>query len=261
MDLSQYDLILINTSGGKDSQAMLGQVVVQATAAGIRDRLVAVHADLGAMEWPGTRAVIQAQVDHYGVPLEVVSRPQGDLLTQVAQRGMWPSSAARYCTSDHKRGQVAKVITRLAGGLARANGEKVRVLNCLGLRAQESPARAKLVPFKRDDRLSNGKRHVDVWLPIHDWTVDQVWTFNRSEGTPIHPAYGLGMPRLSCVFCIFSPKAGLVLAGKHNPELLDRYVAVEQQIGHLFRQDCSIASVRDAVRAGGELLPVLDWKM
>lgn len=29
----------------------------------------------------------------------------------------------------------------------------------------------------------------------------------------------LGMPRLSCCFCIFSPRSALLLAGKHNPGL------------------------------------------
>jgi hypothetical protein len=45
------------------------------------------------------------------------------------------------------------------------------------------------------------------------------------------------MPRLSCCFCIFSPRSALLLAAKHNPELLAQYVAVEKQIGHRFRKE------------------------
>ena len=45
----------------------------------------------------------------------------------------------------------------------------------MGLRAQESSARAKKAPFERNVRLSNSKRTVDNWLPIHDWTEAQVW--------------------------------------------------------------------------------------
>jgi hypothetical protein len=52
--LPGYDVILVNISGGKDSQAILDITVHAADAAGVRSR-VAVFADLGAAdEWPGT---------------------------------------------------------------------------------------------------------------------------------------------------------------------------------------------------------------
>ena len=57
----------------------------------------------------------------------------------------------------------------------------------------------------------------DNWLEEHD-----VWKDIKASGVPYHKAYDLGMPRLSCVFCIFSPPAALMIAGKQNPELLDR---------------------------------------
>ena len=136
-----------------------------------------------------------------------------------------------------------------------------RILSCMGLRAEESPARAKRPPFDRDPRSSNGRRIVDVWLPIHGWSVQQVWERIRASGVRHHPAYDLGMPRLSCCFCIFSPRAALLLAGKHNPELLAEYVAVERQIGHTFRQELPLASVQEALAAGEEPGPVQDWTM
>ena len=55
-DLAGYDVILINISGGKDSQAALDETVRAADAAGVRDRIVTVFCDLGDEdEWPGTR--------------------------------------------------------------------------------------------------------------------------------------------------------------------------------------------------------------
>src|SRR4051812_11013900 len=114
-DLTSYDWILLNSSGGKDSQAMLDSVYRQCSAVGVPlERLVVVHCDLGRVEWEGTRSLAARQAAHYGIRFEVVSRPQGDLLTHVELRGKWPSSTARYCTSDHKRGQVRTLMTRLA---------------------------------------------------------------------------------------------------------------------------------------------------
>jgi 3'-phosphoadenosine 5'-phosphosulfate sulfotransferase (PAPS reductase)/FAD synthetase len=156
------------------------------------------------------------------VRFEKVKRPQGDLLDHVRQRGKWPSPANRYFISDHKRGQVAKVITRLvAEAKAKCKQGKARVLNCLGRRADESIARANLEPLALDTRLTNGKREVWTCLPIHGWTVGQVWDRIRASGVDYHPAYDLGIPRLSCVFCVFATKAVLLVAGQHNPGLLD----------------------------------------
>lgn len=46
-DLRSYDVLLVNSSGGKDSQAMLDHVVRLAREAGVADRIVVVHCDLG----------------------------------------------------------------------------------------------------------------------------------------------------------------------------------------------------------------------
>lgn len=242
-DLTSYDLILVNSSAGKDSQAMLDFVVEQAKRAGVVDRVHVVHADLGRCEWEGTKELAEEQAAHYGLPFHIVSRSQ-DLLDQVEERGMWPSSTARYCTSDHKRDQVQKLIVQFGQQI----GKGARILNCMGLRAEESPARAKRQPFKANERASTQSRTVDEWLPIFDWSEEQVWWRIMQAGTQHHKAYDLGMGRLSCAFCIFAPADQLVLAAKHNRELFGEYVRVQNKIGHKFRQNLDL----------NDLLPMID---
>lgn len=254
MDLTNYQVILVNTSAGKDSLVMLDLVCTLASSQGVLDRVRAVHCDLGRMEWSGTRKLAEQQCALYGVPLHVVSRAQ-DLLSQVEQRGMWPSSTARYCTSDHKRDQVGKYITALVNAhicdtYGKAHKAPVTVLNCLGLRAQESSARKAKLPVAPNKRATNSKRTVTDWLPIHAWTENQVWSVIHSKSLPYHRAYDLGMPRLSCVFCIFAPKPALLLAGYHNRELLAEYVAVEQRINHTFKTDLALIQIQDTLNAG-----------
>jgi len=257
-NLTDYDYIIINTSAGKDSQSMMEYVVKLADEAGVRDRLVAVHADLGRMEWEGTKELAATQSAYYGLRFEVVSRPQGDLLTHIKERGMWPSSTTRYCTSDHKRDQVAKIITKLSRESSMSN---IKILNCMGLRAEESPARAKRADFSINKRLSNKSRTVHEWLPIHAWKETEVWASIKASKVPYHRAYDLGMPRLSCIFCIFAPKSALVLAGTHNRELLEEYVGVEAEMGHKFRMDTSMAEVKEAVVAGTHREKIASWSM
>jgi hypothetical protein len=69
------------------------------------------------------------------------------------------------------------------------------------------------------------------------------------------------MPRLSCCFCIYAPRSALLLAGKHNPQLLADYVAVERAINHRFRLELPLASIQQALAEGEEPGLVQDWTM
>jgi 3'-phosphoadenosine 5'-phosphosulfate sulfotransferase (PAPS reductase)/FAD synthetase len=264
LQLADYDFVVVNTSSGKDSQTILRFIAQQSEREGYpKDKIVCAHADLGTMEWPGTVELAQKQSEHYGYRFWKMARPQGDLLAHICQRGKWPSSACRYCTSDHKRGQIRKLFTQLCNGslVSFYPHKQVRILNVMGMRAEESPARAKLKPFSFDAGGSNGKRHVDTWLPIHALQLADVWADIKASGVPYHKAYDLGMPRLSCIFCIFSPPAALMLAGRHNPDLLARYVEAERMMGHTFRKDFPIEKVQQAIAAGEDWGKASDWVM
>ncbi len=261
-DLTQFDKIVINTSAGKDSQAMMSMICRLAREQGVMDRVIAVHCDLGKVEWKGTRELAEEHAKHFGIPLHVVSRAKGDLLQQVEERGMWPDNKNRYCTSDQKRDQVSKLHTAITNQMDL--GRPAMILNCMGLRAEESTARSKKPVFAQDLRTSNGKRTVYNWLPIHTWKLADVWAEIKVSGARHHYAYDLGMPRLSCCFCIFAPKGALMIAGKHNPELLTEYVRVETKIGHTFRNGFRIAEIQEALQRGDAIEAVTDngcWNM
>lgn len=258
-----FDVIIINTSAGKDSQVMMGYVHRLAVEAGVEDRLVAVHCDLGRVEWQGTKELAEEQSAHYDIPLHIVSRPQGDLLDHVEERGMWPSSAARYCTSDHKRGQVRKLMTAITKDLLKSgiiSGRRVRILNCMGIRADESPARAKKTPFEFDKSASNmTKREVYNWFPVFEWSTEDVWTYIHASGVRYHKAYDLGMKRLSCCFCVMADKNSLVIAARHNRELFNEYLAVEERIGHKFTASYGLVDLVDLVNSGETVETVAVW--
>lgn len=271
-ELIAADLILINSSGGKDSQTALEEVVRTARRLHIpQHKLVVVHADLGVVEWPGTRELAEEQAKHYGLRFEVVRYKNAkgesqDLLEHILLRGMWPDSQNRYCTSNFKRGPVQTIMTRYAQAAGwryrlKPRQKKYRVVSCLGMRAEESCARNLLPNWTLNTSASNGLRDVFNWLPIFTLTRDEVCARIRAGGVRHHRAYDLGMPRLSCCFCVFSPKAALVLAGRHNRELLVRYVEAERTMNHTFRHGFKLADILAAVDAGHETGSVPDWEM
>lgn len=259
MNLHEYDIVIINSSAGKDSLCAIWQICRMADEQKYcRSKIHVSHQDLGRMEWEGTKELAQKQADHFGLKFHCTKRrdkngKEETLLEYALRRKKWPSNKQRWCTSDYKRGPGARVVTMLA--------QEGNVLYVFGFRADESPARKKKLPLKRDKRLTTKKRTVDEYLPIHEWDKEKVWETIKSNNLPYHPAYDLGMPRLSCVFCIFSPFDALVVAGKANPELLDEYIAVEEKIGHTFRDGFSIKQVRDAIQSGYQPANITDWVM
>lgn len=257
-ELGDYDVILVNSSAGKDSMASLEQVATEAARQGVLDRVVVGHADLGRAEWAGTRELAREQAERYGLPFFVVSASGPDLLERVERRGMWPSPQQRWCTSDLKRGPLRRLMTQLVREHRERVGEvRVRLLNVMGMRAQESPARARRPALRVDPGASNGRREVSDFLPLHEWSKEEVWERIASSRIAdlVHPAYAAGMPRLSCRFCILAPKSALVTSARLNPELAQEYLRVEQATGHRFRMDCSMAEVIEAARSGEAVAP------
>lgn len=268
-DLTVYDVILINISGGKDSQAALDATVRAARDAGVpMSRLVTVFCDLGEDdEWPGTAQLAAEHAAHYGLRHEVVRRmvdgqPQS-LTEHIEARGMWPDAARRYCTSDMKRAPVYRLLTRLAAEqrAAGVTGRRVRILNVMGLRGQESPARALLPAFAPDDRATNATvRRVDTWLPIHHLSIGEVWAAIERAGTRPHPVYAAGMPRLSCRFCVLASRPALVRAAQLDPAGAEQRAQLEEKMGHTFRRDVTMRAIiaEAAVTPAGTVVP--DWQ-
>jgi 3'-phosphoadenosine 5'-phosphosulfate sulfotransferase (PAPS reductase)/FAD synthetase len=253
--LPDWDVIAALTSGGKDSVAVKVEVARRARAHGILDRVVAIHADLGVMEWPGTRELAERQARHLGITrFEVVRRIKDgefeDLLGYALRWGYWPTPAAQWCTSDLKRTPTDPLLRRLANEvLARdpARVTPVRVLICYGMRAQESRRRAQQAPLEPYSRIATRTRQAMRWLPVHRWSTEQVFAVGDAAGVERHPAYALGQSRASCVLCIYLRGDELVRAAAANPVLAQFYELTERTIGHRFRLDISMADVLAAV--------------
>jgi len=247
-------LFVVNHSGGKDSQAQMIEVLRHVPAR----RVLVVHADLGRVEWSGTRELAEQQARDAGCDFEVAQAiwADGSLKDFVAlvrdrhakrpDAPAFPSSSCRNCTSDLKRGPIEKVIKRYM----KTHGYKL-VVNCIGLRAQESDGREKLEPFVYENTNLNKKgqpksklcaagRKAWTWLPIHKLTTAEVFAMISTEGQKPHWAYEAGNERVSCVFCIMGsiPTAknnwggDIVNGARHRPELFAELAALEDEVGY-----------------------------
>lgn len=216
-------LFVINHSAGKDSQAMLIHLIDAGVPA---CQMVIVHADLGEVEWPGNLDHIRRYSGN--IPL-IVAKAKRTLFEMIEARGMFPSPSQRQCTSDLKRGPIEREVRR---HLKTLPGHSLRVVNCMGMRAQESAVRAKRSSWKFNARNSKAGRTWHDWLPIHHLTEKQVFAAIHLNGQSPHPIYTKGMTRLSCQFCIMASKGDLTTAAKLSPKLYAKYVALEKKHNH-----------------------------
>ena len=218
-------LVAINSSGGKDSQCMtipLSRIVP-------REQLLVVHAPLGEVEWPGTVEHIENTLPHRVLLILARTSSGTSLLESIEKRGRFPSPSVRWCTSSTKRGPIERELRRYLKAHLQFGG---RLVNAMGMRAEENAARARRFTWKRSDRNSRAGRSWFDWLPIFDLTEAQVFDVIQAAGQSPHPAYGMGMSRLSCVFCIMASRRDLRIAARLQPSLYARYVRLEERIGH-----------------------------
>lgn len=231
-------LFAVNHSGGKDSQAMLAMLLRFVPAR----QMVIVHAALGRVEWPDTENWVRKYAAQIPVIIAKAIWKEGgekELLENVVKRGMFPSPQQRWCTSDLKRGPIEREIRHYI----KANGLSGLIVNCVGVRAEESDNREcglDKVQFKttgevttliKSERNSLAGREWYEYLPIHHLTTEQVFAVIAETGEIPHWAYAQGSTRLSCCFCIMASKSDLQVAAKARPELFREYVQLENKLG------------------------------
>lgn len=219
-------------SGGKDSQTMFIELkrIVPAS------QLVVIHADLPGVVWEGEQDHIRNTI---GDTPFIVCRAKKTFMDMVNHRGMFPAPKYRQCTSDLKRDPINKVIRAdlKERGLFLA-------VNCIGIRAEESPGRAKQKPFKLNARMSKAGREVYDMHPIFDYLLADVWkTILIEADQEGHWAYLAGMTRLSCCFCIMASSADLRTAAGLNPDLYREYVEKEKELGFTMRHGMTLPEI------------------
>ena len=234
--------LVINFSGGKDSSAILHLLVSR--YANDR-RLHVIFADTGwehtsTDQWESARDWCKRCVDRYNLPLHIVSNPKRTLLEEIRERGKFPSNGQRWCTAHHKRNPIQKWI--------RNNVDNPHIVNCLGIRAEESPARSKKQAISRDTDLSTRSRSVFTWYPILDWSLERVWNYHEMHDLPVHPVYSF-LPRFSCRICIFHTGRDLAAVRQHDPDSFAIWANLEQEIGFTANPRGSIQTLADTWEA------------
>jgi len=261
--------VAIGVSGGKDSSVAAIKTVEYLDTIGHRGERILIHADLGRIEWAMSVKICQQLADRLNVELVTVRRPKGDMVDRWLQRWddnltrytslscvrlimPWSSAAWRFCTSELKSAIIAKELVKRFPGR--------QIVSAIGIRGQESPARAKTPVSQVNKRLTSirqGTSGMD-WNPIFNYTEEQVWATHHLYGLPIHEAYSVyGTSRVSCSYCVLARDADLLAATAcvENQEVYRELADLEIRSTFGFKENTWLGDIRpdllsDEQRAG-----------
>lgn len=201
-------LVVASVSGGKDSAALSLWLHEQ----GIEHERV--FLDTG-WEHPATYEYLRGELTRVVGPIREVRAPLG-MADLCRKKGMFPSRTRRFCTQELKVRPMIAFLRTL---------EHDHV-NCVGIRAEESEARAKLTEWEWAEGFD-----CETWRPLLRWTEQDVIDIHRRHGLSPNPLYLRGASRVGCFPCIFSRKSEIRWMADLYPERIDEISALEAQVG------------------------------
>jgi len=218
--------VAFSLSGGKDSVSISYATSAYLDSIGHpRDRRVAIHADLGRIEWASTPATVEAGAARLGVRLIVIRNRSFDMVSKWERRfelgceryaglltyhltAPWSSANNRFCTAEMKTQVILPEVLR--------QWPDRQIVSVVGIRRQESPKR-RLTPISKPEgdryrRAAGG--NILTWHPGVDVLEEEVYTYISRHQLPLPESYGLGSTRHGCAFCVLASANDIGVAAR-----------------------------------------------
>ncbi|MHA7963557.1 phosphoadenosine phosphosulfate reductase family protein [Paenibacillus sp. CAU 1782] len=159
-------------------------------------------------------------------------------------KGRFPSTKVRFCT------QYLKIIPIAEQVYFPLFDQGYKVVSWQGVRAAESPARAKL------PERSEEPEGYEVYRPLLNWSARDVFDIHRKYGIEPNPLYKMGMSRVGCMPCINVNKGELFEIQRRFPEEVRRISEWEDLVAKVSRRGDS--SFLPALE-GDDKKDIYDW--
>ena len=167
-----------------------------------------------------------------------VIRPKKSFFQLVSEHG-YPSRYARFCCSFLKEYKVCD-----------------RAIQ--GIRLSESRNRAERYKEPEMCRVYSAKEKVKVYLPILEWTDQDVEEFIKERNIKCHPLYYRGgqfdvTKRLGCMGCPLQSRKKRIQEFKDNPKMLKAWIRAGQKyfLSDKYQKGKSYFKFKDAFESMG----------
>jgi 3'-phosphoadenosine 5'-phosphosulfate sulfotransferase (PAPS reductase)/FAD synthetase len=174
---------------------------------------------------------------------------RGGMEQAIYRNNMFPSGMAKFCTRLLKVEPIQNFYAELR---ART---RVKPVNIVGVRAEESRKRAQMSEIEEQDEAT-------VWRPLLTWTEDQVIEYHSKHKLPPNPLYVLGNSRVGCYPCIYARKHELRHLSYSNPARIDHIGALERRINEIRGEGKKLASFFRSRRKDGDYMDItkqVEW--
>lgn len=202
---------IVTVSGGKDSTATL-LYTIQDFCGGKKDNILAIFCDTG-FEHETTYNYLDYLEENLGIKIiRLRSKKFDNFIDMVKQKKRFPSSKARFCTTELK---VKPMIDFILDNI------QDDILVVQGIRAEESTNRSRMneycTYFKGyfEGKYTYRKKEVfafcqkysnEVWRPLINWNTQNVFDYIKKSGLLPNNLYNQGFLRVGCFPCIMATK-------------------------------------------------------
>lgn len=190
----------IGFSAGKDSM-VVAELVRRAIG-----KIPILHNDT-TIEIPDTKDMIQRFQKFYDWPI-TIAKHNKSFFDELAIHS-FPSATQRWCCQVMKNEVIMEYV----------NGKPA--LAFLGIRAQESPLRAKR---SRIDQNNPYMKNQVAAHPILNWSTLDVWIYTFWRNIPINDAYKKGFARVGCFLCPVASLMNHLLMDYYYPKLWQKWL-------------------------------------
>lgn len=204
---------LISISGGKDSTALWLHLKNELRL----PNLIAIFSDTG-WEHPATYDYLDYLETVIGPLIRL--KPELDFVELAKKKNRFPSAKARFCTEHLKMRPMREWLRSQIDTRALSSDD---LIQCTGIRAEESSSRAKMSEFVEMDEFFK----LPQWRPIISWTWQEVFDCHERHQVAPNPLYKQGMSRVGCMPCIMSNHSELAEIAVRFPETIYKVEAAE----------------------------------
>lgn len=209
---------IASVSGGKDSGAMCLHLrergipfepvfmdtgwELPETYGYLRDTL---PKHIGEIRWLRAEVTLDPVREAYAQELEGMLGHYSAMVRWCLKKNMTPKRLQRWCTERLK-------LNPMLAWMSEQDGD---IVSCVGVRGEESKARAAMSEWEWSDRLDGW-----TWRPLHRWSFDDVIAVHARHGVRPNPAYLSGALRVGCAPCIFARKEEIRWLADTHPNVI-----------------------------------------
>lgn len=228
----------VGISGGKDSTALLLWILFES---GIPKHMIRVtFSDTGnedELTYAHLRLIQKVLLAPFGIALETLY-PKRDFFALALWEKRFPARVAQFCTIELK-------IEPLRVWLREQWSQGIETVILNGKRVGESAERAQTMK-EQPERGFSDYWGCEEWMPLREWTTEEVFAIHKKHRFPLNPLYSLGAHRVGCWPCVNCGKTEIRLVAKHRPEKIALIESVEAKFKAEIGRVCTFFHAKTA---------------